>query len=144
MLSNKKTEKDLSPKHSKSKETSVNINQPMHDNNPQSVKPAAHSPTIDLSPPLKERGPTTRITVKYDVGFNNSVHLRGEGANLSWDKGVKLKNIKSDEWSWETNIPFSKCEFKVLINDRQYELGENHKLICGTSYEFTPSFHNIC
>lgn len=96
-------------------------------------------------PPLEARkkGPTTRIIVKYDVGFNNSIYLRGDGADLSWEKGVMLKNVRFDEWVWETNTPFSKCEFKVLINDRQYELGENHPLHCGTSFEYTPSFHNL-
>lgn len=91
----------------------------------------------------RKKGPTTRIIVKYDVGFNNAVYLRGDGADLSWDRGIILKNIKSDEWVWETNIPFNKCEFKVLINDRQYELGENHLLLCGTSFEYTPSFHQL-
>lgn len=89
----------------------------------------------------RKKGPTTRIIVKYDVGFNNSIYLRGDGADLSWERGIMLKNVKSDEWIWETNIPFTKCEFKVLINDRQYELGENHRLQCGTSFEYTPNFH---
>lgn len=91
----------------------------------------------------KKKGPNTRIIVKYDVGFNNSIYLRGDGADLSWERGIMLKNVKSDEWIWETNVPFTKCEFKVLINDRQYELGENHRLQCGTSFEYTPSFHNL-
>lgn len=90
-----------------------------------------------------KKGPITRIIVKYDVGFNNSIFLRGEGAGLNWDRGIMLKNIKFDEWVWETNLPFTNCEFKVLINDRQYELGENHHLHCGTSFEYTPHFHNL-
>lgn len=97
----------------------------------------------ESSPFAPKKGPTTRIIVKYDVGFTNAIYLRGEGANLSWNKGIMLKNIKADEWLWETDTPFTKCEFKVLINDRQYELGENHKLQCGTSFEYTPSFHTL-
>lgn len=91
----------------------------------------------------KRKGPTTRIIVKYDVGFNNSIYLRGEGADLSWERGLLLKNVKADEWHWETTLPFSKCEFKVLINDRQYELGDNHILQCGKSFEYTPIFHKL-
>lgn len=91
----------------------------------------------------RKKGPTTRIIVKFDVGFNNSIYLRGDGADLSWERGIMLKNVKPDEWIWETNISFTKCEFKVLINDRQYELGENHRLQCGTSFEYTPSFHTL-
>ena len=91
----------------------------------------------------KKKGPTTKIIVKFDIGFNNSIYLRGEGAELSWERGIILKNIKADEWIWETSLPFTKCEFKVLINDRQYELGENHQLKCGTAFEYTPLFHNL-
>ncbi len=99
--------------------------------------------STDSSGLVRKKGPVTRIIVKYDVGFNNSVYLRGDGADLCWDRGIMLKNVKSDEWIWETNVPFNKCEFKVLINDRQYELGENHRLLCGTSFEYTPNFHRL-
>ncbi len=101
--------------------------------NPQTITPSGS----------KKKGPLSRIVVKFDVGFNNSIYLRGEGSDLSWDRGIILKNIKADEWVWETNSSFTKCEFKVLINDRQYELGENHRLQCGTSFEYTPSFHTL-
>lgn len=82
----------------------------------------------------------TRILIKYDVGYNNNLYLRGKGANLSWDKGIALKNIKSDEWIWETDQSFTPGEFKVLINDKQYETGENHVLTCGANIQYTPNF----
>lgn len=85
-------------------------------------------------------GPKTRITLNYDVGFSNALYLRGQGANLSWDKGILLKNVKADEWVWETNVPFTSCEFKVLINDTEYEIGQNHTLTCGASIRYTPQF----
>jgi hypothetical protein len=86
------------------------------------------------------KGPKTRVMIKYDIGFNNVLTIRGKGANLSWDKGITLKNVKNDEWVWESDIPFTTCEFKVLINDAQYEQGDNHPLSCGTSLEYTPTF----
>lgn len=82
----------------------------------------------------------TRITVKYDVGFGNTLSLRGQGANLSWDKGVPMKNVKPDEWVWETDIPFATAEFKTLINDKTYEVGRNHLLHSGTTVQYTPRF----
>ena len=82
----------------------------------------------------------TRITVKYDVGFTNTLYLRGMGASLNWEKGIPMKNVKKDEWIWETDSPFTTLEFKVLINDRDYETGENHKLSHGHSIQYTPKF----
>lgn len=82
----------------------------------------------------------TRVVVKYDVGFNNTIHIRGNGANLSWDKGTPMKNSKTDEWIWECDCTFSKAEFKVLINDKIYESGPNHVLECGAIVQLTPKF----
>lgn len=96
--------------------------------------------------PAKNYSPTTRtpqktkITIKYDVGFTNYITIRGKGANLNWDKGQPLKNVKSDEWIWETDAHFNLCEFKVLINDQTYEKGENHLINCGSSVIYTPRF----
>lgn len=90
--------------------------------------------------PKTHSGPKTRITLNFDVGFSNALYLRGQGANLSWDKGILLKNVKADEWVWETNVPFTSCEFKVLMNDTEYEVGQNHTLTCGASICYTPQF----
>ncbi|MBA3816709.1 MAG: hypothetical protein H0X29_09385 [Parachlamydiaceae bacterium] len=86
------------------------------------------------------KGPKTRIVIKFDVGFKNSITIRGKGAGLSWDRGLSLKNTKADEWMWETETPFTTGEFKVLINDTRYELGENHTLRCGASIHYAPKF----
>lgn len=86
------------------------------------------------------KGPKTRIVIRYDVGFNNLITIRGKGAGLNWERGLSLKNTKNDEWVWETETPFTTGEFKVLINDTQYELGENHTLRCGAAIQYTPKF----
>lgn len=102
--------------------------------------PLTHPLTAPLSSNQKKKGPTTRVTIKYDVGFPNSIYIRGKGANLNWNKGIPLKNVKHDEWIWETDVPFTSCEFKVLINDKHYENGENHHLNCGATIQYTPKF----
>lgn len=105
----------------------------------KSAAPASSSRSTFAKTDAK-KGPKTRIIVKYDSGFDNFISLRGKGADLSWEKGIALKNIKPDEWVWESDLPFSTCEFKVLINDSQYELGDNHPLSCGASIQYTPRF----
>lgn len=89
---------------------------------------------------IEKKKKATRITIRYDAGPNNNLYIRGEGAGLSWDHGVLLKNIGPDEWIWETSLPFNECEFKVVLNDQQYEVGENHHLDSGIWLQYSPHF----
>jgi hypothetical protein len=91
----------------------------------------------EMVSPRKE---ATRIVIRFNAGYNNNLFIRGSGAGLNWEHGVMLKNIGPDEWVWETTLPFSDCEFKVLINDEQYESGENHHIDDGNGVQYTPSF----
>jgi len=81
-----------------------------------------------------------KVVIKFDVGFSNTMYIRGQGAGLSWDKGKALKNLGPSEWVWEPDHPFTDCEFKVLINDMQFEKGENHHISYGDVIQYTPSF----
>lgn len=83
----------------------------------------------------------TRLVIQYDAGFPNSIYVRGEGIpGLTWQKGVPLKNIKANEWELEIEKSFTKGEFKVLINDVTYEIGENHLVKPGASIRINPKF----
>jgi len=103
-------------------------------NNSSSSSPTAASSTTLCSTDK------ARVTVKYDVGFSNALYIRGEGANLNWNCGIKMNNICCDEWIWECEVPFHTCAFKVLINDQYYELGGNHIMEQGSHLEYTPHF----
>lgn len=83
----------------------------------------------------------TKVVVKCNCGFSNSLYIRGEGApGLSWEKGALMKCTKDDEWVWETDKPFKNAEFKIVLNDKQYETGENHSCTCGKSCSIKPAF----
>jgi hypothetical protein len=105
---------------------------------------AVASPAAEIATgrkaPLANTSATSRVIIKYDVGFQNHLTIRGKGANLSWTKGIPLKNKGSDEWVWETDAAFSSLEYKVLINDYHYEEGENHLLKQGQTVHYTPRF----
>lgn len=88
----------------------------------------------------RRRDISTRVVVKFDVGFGNGLYIRGSGAGLSWEKGILLRNHKADEWVWEPSFPFATCEFKILINDKIFEAGENHPLTFGSSIQYRPKF----
>lgn len=101
-----------------------------------STKPAAKSKPAETKATSK-----TRITVRYNTGFNNSLYIRGSGANLNWNKGVELKNVNADTWVWETSSKFDRCEFKILLNDSLYENGPNQQVTAGKQLEHTPRFN---
>lgn len=83
----------------------------------------------------------TKVVVKCNCGFPNNLYIRGEGIKeLSWDQGTLMKCTKADEWVWETDSPFNKAQFKVLINDKWYEVGDNHVIDCGKSFTLQPRF----
>ncbi len=106
-------------------------------NKGQDYSIASHYPTNDQKKtPFK----TTRIIIHCNCGFKNNIFIRGQGAGLSWEKGIMLKNLGPDLWQWETDKAINFLEFKVLINDTHYELGENHVLTKEGTAEFTPRF----
>ena len=95
---------------------------------------------VDVVPPKKASCPLCRIVIVFDCGFNNALFLRGQGGDLNWEKGVMLKNLKANEWVYETAEPFHHLEFKVLLNDQQYETGPNRVLDPGATVRYSPSF----
>lgn len=103
---------------------------------PKEKAPAKTRRTAEKEP----SSPKTKLSIKYDCGYPNNLTIRGEGGNLSWDKGIKLKNIKPNEWVFETEAQFTKCQFKILINDEIYETGSNRVLVQGTQSSYTPKF----
>lgn len=115
--------------------TIIDVNQKSTDNS------KANGTSTKAAPAEKKnQQKKSKITIKYDVGFSNELFIRGHGADLKWDKGLKLVNVKADEWIWETNNNFAHCEFKVLLNDKVYENGENHHLNEGACVQYTPNF----
>jgi hypothetical protein len=83
----------------------------------------------------------TKVTVHFDCGFSNLLFIRGEGiSGLSWEHGIQMKCTKPNEWVWETDKPFKQAQFKVLLNDTQYEDGENHSLSQGKASTIIPIF----
>src|SRR5216684_2044720 len=69
--------------------------------------------------------PPTIITVNANIGFGNTLYLRGDGPGLNWDKGVPLDCLSDDKWS--LNIEHTKpFIFKVLLNDLVWCAGDDH------------------
>jgi hypothetical protein len=103
---------------------------------PEKSKTVAKASSQEISKSEK----ITRIQIKCDVGFGNFLTIRGQGGELSWEKGLQLKNISTDDWLFETNKSFTEIEFKVLINDSLYENGPNHMIEHGNQIQYRPKF----
>ncbi|MEM8868700.1 MAG: hypothetical protein AAGC73_10600 [Verrucomicrobiota bacterium] len=82
----------------------------------------------------------TNIVARVDVGFGNSLYIRGEGAGLSWEKGAIMENISPYEWAFSTTAAKVPVTFKFLINDELWSSGEDLVVEAGGTSISTPSF----
>lgn len=125
----------FSRKNSQKKEAAKPISQTT-----EIAKSESRTPTIIDNQPFHKKGKHTKVTIIYDVGFSNQLVIRGNGGNLNWNKGQPLKNTKADEWVWETDSDFDLVHFKVLVNDKHFEIGDDKIIRCGSSIKYTPNF----
>lgn len=82
----------------------------------------------------------TTIVANIDIGFGNSLYVRGAGSGLSWDKGLLMECVADDRWKitlGESSGPFL---FKFLINDDVWCTGEDYTVAPGSSVTLVPTF----
>ena len=105
--------------------------------------------TQTLTPEVKPAETTTgsarssaqpvTIEATIDVGFGNTLYLRGEGRGLSWTKGVPLTCLDSSTWKWSGEAA-DKLKFKLLLNDAIWCQGEDLVAAPGQKVQVTPAF----
>jgi hypothetical protein len=101
---------------------------------PAAPKPAA--PAIVTKP----KGARVTITAIIDVGFGNSLYLRGDEPYLSWTKGLVLGSISTDRWEVVLTGIDRPFQFKFLRNDEGWSSGENYTASPGDTLAITPVF----
>jgi len=112
------------------------------------AKPVAAKPVpAKAAPaPVKKKAPSrgpgrkTSISAKIDVGWGNSVYLRGIGGGLSWDVGVLMDNAKKDEWTWACPSSDGPITYKFVRNDVHWALGPDRIAAPGETAVVTPQF----
>src|SRR5437016_8673229 len=82
---------------------------------------------------------TTTIEVKVDVGFGNTVYLRGKGPGLSWERGVACVCVDRNTWRW-TSPAAEKLTFKLLLNDSVWAQGSDLVAGPGEKVQVVPAF----
>jgi hypothetical protein len=103
--------------------------------------PAARKAPV--APAVKKTAPkavVTTICAQIDVGFGNSLYLRGEGPGLSWDRGVLMDCVGDDRWSIVLRESARPVACKFLVNDSVWSTGEDYIAKSGVTTAFTPLF----
>jgi hypothetical protein len=83
---------------------------------------------------------STVVEAWIDVGLGNSVHIRGQGNGLSWEKGQPLNCVDGKRWVWSTKGATGKVVFKLLLNDQVWCKGEDLTVEPGGRIDIIPSF----
>lgn len=102
--------------------------------------PAPAAPAPKPAPKATPAASVTTIVAKVDVGFGNTLYLRGTGPGLSWEKGVEMTNAGADEWTWSTNKASKTFLAKVLINDSIWSGDPDATIVPGTKTVIQATF----
>lgn len=102
----------------------------------KTVKKSA-APTVKKSAP---KAVNTTVVATIDVGFGNTLYLRGEGAGLSWEKGTAMDCVSDDKWSFNFGETAQPVVFKFLVNDLSWCTGDDFVAHPGTETVLTPVF----
>ena len=95
------------------------------------------------APPVKKpaaKTTSTKITAQFDVGFGNTLYVRGEGPGLSWDRGLAMDCVSDDEWTITLSDATVPVTFKVLLNDITWCVGNDYVVEAGGTTVVVPSF----
>jgi len=99
--------------------------------------PAASAPGVKVQ---AKKAPGTVITALVDVGFGNTLYMRGEGAGLSWNSGIPLDSVADNKWQIALPASTGTIAYKLLINDFNWSVGEDFQSNSGSSVIITPEF----
>ncbi len=104
----------------------------------QTASPEA-KPTETTTGTARSSAKPVTIEAKIDVGFGNTLYLRGEGVGLSWTKGVPLTCVDGTTWQWSSDAS-EQVKFKLLLNDQVWSQGEDLVATPGQKVEIAPAF----
>ena len=97
------------------------------------------SPAPTSTPANGHVNKSVTIEAKIDVGFGNTLYLRGQGPGLSWGQGIPLTCVDRSTWQW-SGPATEQVRFKLLINDAVWAQGEDLVAAPGQRIEVAPAF----
>ena len=81
------------------------------------------APKLVRKAPVKKpaaRTTSSKITANIDVGFGNTLYIRGDGPGLSWDRGLVMDCVTDDEWTITLSDASVPVVYKFVLNDTDW------------------------
>jgi hypothetical protein len=110
---------------------------------PKKKAPAAPAPAKAAAPVPKPVAPAplvTVITAHIDIGFGNTLYIRGQGPGLSWDRGIPLECADDDAWTVTLPETARPIICKLLVNDLTWSAGSDYVVQPGSTVSLQPTF----
>jgi len=89
---------------------------------------------------VRKKTQAVNISAQVNVGFGNTLYVRGAGPGLSWEKGLPLDCVADDKWSISLSNVRDAVVFKFLVNDLIWSTSDDCTVQPGGSGVFTPMF----
>jgi hypothetical protein len=105
------------------------------------AKPGKRRVIASFPPEIEEA--ITVVEAQVQLGPSDSLYIRGQGSGLSWEAGQPMTWVEPAKWVWCTRAGQPGTEFKVLVNDEVWSMGENSVLRPGDVVRIQPQFE-IC
>jgi hypothetical protein len=102
--------------------------------------PAKPKAPAKKAAPAASSAKTTMVHAKVNIGWGNTLYIRGEGAGLSWDSGIPMDCKGDDAWSWSSKNVQGRIVFKFLLNDEIWSVGDDLSASAGSTTTCYPSF----
>jgi hypothetical protein len=105
------------------------------------AKPKIAKAAAPLAPSIKNgTSASTTVLAQIDVGFGNTLFVRGEGPGLSWERGVPMDCVADDKWSISLHGADKPVVFKFLVNDLTWCAGDDFVAQPGSTLTVNPAF----
>ncbi|MCW5547852.1 MAG: hypothetical protein KIT44_02720 [Opitutaceae bacterium] len=107
------------------------------------TKPAKTVKKTTTRTAVKKAAPqvgVTMISALIDVGFGNTLYLRGDGPGLNWDSGVPMDCIADDHWRITIAGVVRPMAFKFVLNDETWCAGDDYTVTPGGTVALKPEF----
>ncbi len=104
------------------------------------IKPPEAATTPAPAVVAKPKGGRITIVANVDVGFGNSLYVRGDEPFLHWARGMPLGNVAGNKWEIVLTGIDKPVEFKFLVNDISWSTGGNFTASPGDTVTLSPAF----